>query len=865
MSANGFKYEVADVKAAARGRWPEVLQAVGIPRDTLDGRHHACPKCGGTDRFRLVDEEAGAVFCNACFSSANGDGLAAIRWMRGCNFGDAIEFAAGCLNLTPQNGHATGHAATFDPIEAVCQAKRMPRESALAYGARAVAGGVAFPSWGPDCEPMGDFIIKPKGGEKQRKGMWALGCKAGVFLPVVDGQPQKPQPGETWLVFEGVKDPAAARSLGYQALGLNGCKLNQRFAKLLRGCDVVFVPDRDVPSIDGMKSAARKLYGIAASIKIATLPAEVTPTDGKDVRDILALADGESLVREAIDTAMPFEVERPQGGPDSRVPIYDGPKEHDVSDQAIVALAELPGLYQRGGNLVSIVSDPPAPKGIIRPPGGLYIEPVTEAGLIDRLSQVVRFYRLRKSPDGDLVEYDVPPPTRIAKIIMARRHWPGLPALESVVHSPVFLADGSVLATPGYCRQTGLYLSASCEFPPVPHSPTLADAEDARDEILDVVCDFPFASEAHKAAWFAMALTPAARFAFDGPNPLFAVDANVRGSGKSMLCDVVGMIYGGDSLPRTAPPVCDEEFRKRITSILLAGEQIVLIDNVTGTLGGAALDALLTSSTWSDRILGQSRMTGKLAAKTIWWVTGNNLIYEADTGRRVLTARLQCQEENPEERTGFRHPNLLAWVKANRGRLAVAAVTILRAYHVAGGPKMSLPEWGSFEGWSELVRGAVVWVGLEDPGQTRIEVREQSDREAGILRQLLTAWISGDASGFGMTVAEAIGKAASGHLQLQAVFSEIGQPGKPVNPRSVGMKLNHIRGRVCGGRFFERYRNSENTTVWKVQRVETSGTTGTTGTTLNPPAGASGNSHVSHTYIDGAGNSSASSPSSGEF
>ena len=64
-----MKVDVAELKHEAAGRWPEILAALGgVPRDILDGQHHPCPKCGGTDRFRLVDRDAGALYCNQCFS-----------------------------------------------------------------------------------------------------------------------------------------------------------------------------------------------------------------------------------------------------------------------------------------------------------------------------------------------------------------------------------------------------------------------------------------------------------------------------------------------------------------------------------------------------------------------------------------------------------------------------------------------------------------------------------------------------------------------------------------------------------------------------------------------------------------------------
>ena len=88
------------IKAAASGRWPEILTTVGgIDPALLDGKHHPCPKCGGKDRFRLIDAGAGAVYCNQCFNSGNGDGLAAIAWMRGWDFKDTCREVAAHLGL----------------------------------------------------------------------------------------------------------------------------------------------------------------------------------------------------------------------------------------------------------------------------------------------------------------------------------------------------------------------------------------------------------------------------------------------------------------------------------------------------------------------------------------------------------------------------------------------------------------------------------------------------------------------------------------------------------------------------------------------------------------------------------------------
>jgi putative DNA primase/helicase len=53
-----------NTREMAKGRWPAILLALGIPAKILDGKHRACPFCGGKDRFRLTQREL--CFCNQC-------------------------------------------------------------------------------------------------------------------------------------------------------------------------------------------------------------------------------------------------------------------------------------------------------------------------------------------------------------------------------------------------------------------------------------------------------------------------------------------------------------------------------------------------------------------------------------------------------------------------------------------------------------------------------------------------------------------------------------------------------------------------------------------------------------------------------
>jgi hypothetical protein len=75
---------------------------------------------------------------------------------------------------------------------------------------------------------------------------------------------------------------------------------------------------------------------------------------------------------------------------------------------------------------------------------------------------------------------------------------------------------------------------------------------------------------------------------------------------------------------------------------------------------------------------------------------------------------------------------------ANRATYVANGLTILRAYRNAGLPNRPSP-LGSFEQWSDWVRGAIIWLGLADPCETMERIRH-NDPSRALLRTLLMRW-----------------------------------------------------------------------------------------------------------------------------
>src|SRR5262249_467421 len=113
-------------------------------------------------------------------------------------------------------------------------------------------------------------------------------------------------------------------------------------------------------------------------------------------------------------------------------------------------------------------------------------------------------------------------------------------------------------------------------------------------------------------------------------------------------------------------------------------------------------------------------------------------------------------DERPELRTDVTYTDLRGHVLANRVRFLTAALTILRAWYVQGQPRHDLVPWGSFEGWSALVREAVVFAGLPDPGETRLAIQTAADRDALAMETIIECLEQMDQHRRGLTTSEII-------------------------------------------------------------------------------------------------------------
>ncbi len=401
----------------------------------------------------------------------------------------------------------------------------------------------------------------------------------------------------------------------------------------------------------------------------------------------------------------------------------------DTSDDALHALDVAntpPSLFVRCGQLVRARADEN---------GRWTVEPLNEASLRGHLTRIANFHVLRSGGPTHTL-----PPVEVVRDLLVRGDWP-FPPLEGITDVPVVRHDGTVLADPGYDPATRLIYApaADLETITVTDSPSDRDVVAARKLLFDTIIDFPFVDDGSKANLIALALTPLLRPAIDGPVPLALIDAPQAGTGKSLLAEVVTCITTGRGAGMMTPAKSEDEWRKRLTSQLMLGARVIVIDNVDEPLGSGNLAAALTTSEWEDRVLKTNDIV-RLPQRATWIATGNNLRLRGDLARRSYRIGLDAREARPWERGEFRHPNLREWVRENRALLLIALLTLVRAWYAAGKPSVPVRALGSFEAWSRAMAGILEHAGVTGFLCNQDSLYEEADEEAVEWEDFIRQW-----------------------------------------------------------------------------------------------------------------------------
>jgi hypothetical protein len=478
-----------------------------------------------------------------------------------------------------------------------------------------------------------------------------------------------------------------------------------------------------------------------------------------------------------------------------------------VVDAAERELAHSRRHYQRGGLIVTVVTDPGTHE--------TRVQEIGQPALVRALAGIATWERF----DGrceDWVRAD--PPARHAAVLFDSASYPHLLVLNGLARQPYLRLDGTLMTAAGYDPLTGMFGVFDAREFSVPASPTCMQAESALAMLKDLLVEFPFAGPSDLGAALAAMLTAAVRPSL-AHAPMFHVRAPMVGSGKSYLCELITAFATPQRGTPTTFPSDDEECRKMLLAELLRAPAVIEFDNLTGDLlAYKSLCTALSSEFMNGRILGVSK-TATVGTRVLFLSSGNNVGPVQDMTRRCLTIRLDPGCEIPAARN-FTRPDLVRDVLRERGRYVSAALTIVRAWLAIDRPKAACKSLAGYAEWSDLCRQPLLWLGCADPAVSVFEaMAEDPDRET--LGRLLTAWHAT----FGKTpamVRDALKQAAlpGEQQELHEVLRDIAEDRGEINRRKLGWWIRRHSNRIVDGRRFVRASGNRSAEAWQVDLVE---------------------------------------------
>ena len=608
----------------ANGQEQSILIAVaGASSEWFDGRGRPCPKCGGTNRFSWRAENQ-SLYCRQCYHVKKPDIVGNVAWLLDKPQREAAELILRHLGRWDEKTHRTGQPKkskkhkpiprsaanvlgppidsgvkwtepgntlesvqawnlqvnqllrSHDPITIIASQKGIPSPQALlryggSAGEKSVNGRypqhVDFPAYdatGKECTSFRMFCHRSDEDDWHKKGKYEIGKDAGVFFPHdANGEVILPQPGELWLIPEGVKDAATLYAMGYdQTIGRPGASLKtakQNFAKLFRGCDVILIPDHDVAGHEGAAKSIGALWEAGAkSAKVAPLlttpPAE---SDGMDVRDVLR-QHGEQAIHDAISNAtesglqvgakdkvatcitpssaeVPFDIDRLQ--PYLPLPSSKSLVRSIDTAELLGEFVSRPATYRLGsdehGNYIGEVAksheshiyrqgERPVRVGQDESDGSLKLEPIKAAKLCSKAEEVASLCH-EAIVEGKTKRRPATMPKSLADIVIESDAFQrSLNPLETITAAPVAkYARGDLQVVTGYDRELRTYAAGD--------EPEQMELDQAVELLTAILSEYKFRTKGDYARAIAAIMTPALMFGKhvkSGRYPAFVISAD---------------------------------------------------------------------------------------------------------------------------------------------------------------------------------------------------------------------------------------------------------------------------------------------------------------------------------------------------
>lgn len=343
---------------------------------------------------------------------------------------------------------------------------------------------------------------------------------------------------------------------------------------------------------------------------------------------------------------------------------------------------------------------------------------------------------------GGIIQYlndvkkPIDPSTGLVKAVLSVGGSRGINPIKGLIDHPMIDSNLRLIGKTGYDKPTQLLTEFDAnDFTVLDKALSEDEVKQHLEWIYAPFVGFELAGNEDKSILYAAIFSAVIRQILP-VCPAFAADAPMQGSGKTLLAQTIAIIASG-KLPTAIPAhgqQNDDEFRKRLFALLLEGEKACLFDNLVGVFDSAAFAAALTSETFSDRVLGESK-TKTVMVRTLFLLTGNNLNIQGDMSRRVLRMRLRPKNDKLTQRKYDFNPIKMA--STMRNQIISSVLSLINHWKRSDMPKAS-GTMTSFDDWDTLVRQPLTFIGNQYPELGLVDVLEisvtqqadSSDKEA---------------------------------------------------------------------------------------------------------------------------------------
>ncbi|MDD2708089.1 MAG: hypothetical protein PHV34_08775 [Verrucomicrobiae bacterium] len=368
---------------------------------------------------------------------------------------------------------------------------------------------------------------------------------------------------------------------------------------------------------------------------------------------------------------------------DSRKPIVllpdstEGIRIIDTASDLGEALGRADNLFVKGKAASQLVTQ-----------GGKHsLEPVRDVRLRSLAEEHASLHRYTKDREGNVTLTPALLTSDMAKAIMEA------PQFQGGFREIVLLSPCPVLVVrPNGNLDTVVQYDPESRVMAFGQAPEIVPSSEARETFLELLADYRFATDADRSRAAASLLAPALVHGgiierFGGRPPMFLWEANASQAGKGYGFRLTTTVYNHEPATISLRPRMGGvgSIAEDFGHCLIRGYALVSFDNLRGKFDSQFLESFLTESLFVARV-PYSPPVSIETRRVVLFGTSNEAELTYDLANRVLCIRILKQPIGYSFRR-FDEGDLIAHVRANRGRYLGAIFSLVKAWWDARQPR----------------------------------------------------------------------------------------------------------------------------------------------------------------------------------